>query len=91
MDWGRRIYDRLRKMRWHRAGSAPMPSAAFNDGQMAKMTEFGGERGVDSGRKRHIVVNTLGLLLTTIVRSVGLQDQDGAGFALLKLRRDPLK
>ena len=34
MDWGRRIYDRLRKMRWHRAGSAPMPSAAFNDGQI---------------------------------------------------------
>jgi putative transposase len=55
-----------------------------------KATEAGGERGYDagkkvSGRKRHIVVDTLGNLLEVLVHAANLQDRDGAKLVLDKL------
>lgn len=53
------------------------------DSQSVKTTESGGIRGFDAGkkingRKRHIVVDTLGLMVGLIVHSAEIQDRDGA-------------
>ena len=51
---------------------------------------MGGPRGYDAakgikGRKRHILVDTLGLLLATVVHSAGIQDPAGAKLVLAKI------
>ena len=44
-------------------------------------------RAQDNGRKRHIAVDTIGLLLTVLITTAGVQDRDGAKPLLWNLRR----
>lgn len=77
------MHDRLRQQWRDRMGKAPEPTAAIIDAQSTRSTPQGGDTGFDAGkkvkgRKRHLVVDTLGLLLAVTVTCASVQDRDGA-------------
>src|SRR5271154_5773598 len=66
------------------------PSAAILDSQSVKVSNHGGVRGYDAGkkimgRKRHLLVDTLGLILAVVVHPANIQDREGARLVLRKL------
>jgi transposase len=93
--WRRRgvwvtIHDELRRMVRIEAGRDPDPSAGVMDAQSIKTSEGGQDRGFDmgkktTGRKRHIIVDTLGLILVVMVTSASVQDRPGGRRLLERL------
>ena len=77
------MHDRLRQQWRDRIGKAPEPTAAIIDSQSTRSTAQGGDTGFDAGkkvkgRKRHLVVDTLGLLLAVTITAASVQDRDAA-------------
>ena len=84
------IHDELRRQVRVRAGREPEPSAAVLDAQSIKSSEGGQSRGFDmgkktTGRKRHLVVDTMGLLLVVMVTSASVNDRSGGRRILQRL------
>lgn len=78
-----RIHDTLRARVREKAGRHKHPTAGCLDSQSVETTLVAGVRGFDAGkhvmgRKRHILVDTLGLLLGVLVTAASLSDPAGA-------------
>lgn len=85
-----RIHDELRRQVRMQAGREPEPTAAVLDAQSIKSSEGGQSRGFDAGkkttgRKRHLIVDTMGLLLVVMVTSASVNDRPGGRAILARL------
>jgi transposase len=88
----RRMHDELREAVRVLAGRSPAPTAAIIDSQSVKAADTVGKdsRGYDAGkkiegRKRHLAVDVMGLILAVVVTAASVQDRDGARPLLWRL------
>ena len=83
-DWTWKfMHDVLRDCVRKTAGRKVAPTAAIVDSQSVKTPDQAGERGYDagkkiSGRKRHVAVDCLGLILAVMITPAAVQDRDAA-------------
>lgn len=85
-----RLHEQLRARTRQKAGRHKHPTAGSLDSQSVRCTHTASTRGFDTakrlvGRKRHILVDTLGLLLTVRVTSAAVADRDAARSLLRRL------
>jgi transposase len=81
------LHTRLREQVRRRLGREPTPSAAILDSQSVKTAERGGSAATNGGkkikgRKRHLLVDTQGLILKVVVHAADVQDRDGGRLVL---------
>ena len=87
----KRMHDTLRALLRQHHGRHKHPTAAILDSQSVKSTHVPGSRGFDagknvSGRKRHLLVDTLGLVLAVLITSADVSDAQGARWLLASLQ-----
>ncbi len=85
------VNDRLRQKMRLAVGKKALPSAAIIDSQSVKTDEQAESKGYDAGkkikgRKRHILVDTLGLLLKAKVLTADIQDRDAARMLFMEIK-----
>ncbi|MFI5297989.1 MAG: IS5 family transposase [Polyangiales bacterium] len=87
------VHDHLRARVRVAEGRREEPTAAILDSQSVKSTDVGGPCGFDAGkkvkgRKRHLLVDVLGLLLVAIITPASVQDRDGGALVLREAHRE---
>jgi hypothetical protein len=86
------MHERLAAQWRARAGKTETPSTAILDSQSVRTSPQGGPRGIDAnkkikGRKRHLVTDTLGLLLAVFITAASTQDPHAAPQAMEAARK----
>jgi putative transposase len=88
----KRVHDFLRRKVRRLDERKGQPSAAVLDSQSVKSSETADTAGYDAGkkikgRKRHLLVDTLGLVLAVVVHSAAIQDRDGARLVFKRVEK----